>query len=747
MAKKSDAKGAKIPVIGLLAFKNQLITKEELAKAMEECSGAADLDTALKDYFLSNELVSTKNIQRLSRAGKALATRKKEFQFGAIAVKKGFINKSVLKLALDEQANAIKKKKKLILLGDLLREAGMLTAKQCDYIYKLQQRVVQATVHKVEQGEEKHEEQDENTLKEDTVTPQTQISEELSQDAKEEPAKEKIDSPSNELPEDDDIQESSADENGLMEPVVLDGGIQLEISQNLMAAFITKTRQFNQNISVTEIKENLFDQGIVLGLEEDKAIEGFIESSGFKTQAFMVAKGTEPIEGQDAKIEFFFNTDYLKAGGMTEDGTIDFKDRGNIPHVEEGTVLAEKIPMVESRNGFNVYGDELETTPGRDITLNIGKGAKLSEDGYKIIAAVNGFPKYTLAGQIFVHQEYTAEGDVDYETGHINYDGNVKVKGRIKAGFNVKCNDVIASELDGGSIDADGNVNIQGGINEGTIYSRGSVFAKFIHKSEITCMGDLVVQKEVVDSDIKCSGGCNAQTGKLISSRVSAKMGIKAKNIGSEMAAPNSIQVARDPFLEVEMDKNDKKTEALVKKLNEHKAKKEELEKDNLELQKEISDLAHVQDRSQLEEREINSQIASLNESSGDSTQIEQLKQKVEQLKTSAQKAEQDLDTCFEKSEKNEEIIEAKDRQIEECERSLNVLKNEKQNLMNWSRDNPGKAEVIATGSIAPGTIIKGKHSEKRIDKLTSHVRFSEVLSKTDDGELLNIYEIQAGNI
>ena len=46
-----------------------------------------------------------------------------------------------------------------------------------------------------------------------------------------------------------------------------------------------------------------------------------------------------PIQGKNARVEFFFNTDYLKAGDLSIDGGIDFKDRGEIPHVEEGTVL------------------------------------------------------------------------------------------------------------------------------------------------------------------------------------------------------------------------------------------------------------------------------------------------------------------------------------------------------------------------------------------------------------------------
>ncbi|HGY12021.1 MAG TPA: DUF342 domain-containing protein, partial [Desulfobacterales bacterium] len=477
----------------------------------------------------------------------------------------------------------------------------------------------------------------------------------------------------------------------------------------------------------------------------DEMIEGFINSSGFKTKTFRVAKGITPIQGKDATVEFFFNTDYLKAGGLTKDGTIDFKDRGEIPHVEEGTVLAEKIPMVESRSGHNIYGDEIETIAGEDIVLKIGKGAKLSEDGIKVLADVKGFPKYALSGHVFVHQEYVAEGDVDYETGHINYDGNVTVKGRIKSGFKVKGNDIAAIELDGGIITADGNVNIAGGINEGKIYTRGNVYAKFIHQSQVVCMGDVIVEKEIVDADIECSGVCVVENGKFISSRITAKMGVKVRNIGTQMAEPNIVKVGYDIFTEKELGKNKDQVDKLKKQIAQHQDKKEKLKEENLNLQKQITELAHVQDRSQLEEKQINSDISLLQKESENAEKINELKKKIEQLKINAQNAEKNLDACFDKSEKIEDVMEKEDREIKALETKCENFLQEKTNLLKWAKSNPGKSVVIVDGAIMSGTVIMGQHSEKRVTELIRHAKIIEVLCTSEEGKSLNIYEMQVG--
>ncbi len=473
-------------------------------------------------------------------------------------------------------------------------------------------------------------------------------------------------------------------------------------------------------------------------------MNGFIKSSGFKTQSFRVAQGIKAIQGQDAKLEFFFNTDYLKAGGLGADGNIDFKQRGEIPLVEEGTVLAEKTPMVQSRLGQNVFGDEVAAVVGNDISLRFGKGAKLSEDGFKVLAAVRGYPKYSLSGVIFVHEEYTTPGDVDYETGHVDYNGNVNIKGCIKSGFKVRGNDIKAIELAGGIVEAEGDLVVAGGINEGKIYARGNVFAKFIHKSEIVCMGNVNVEKEIVDSCIESSGSCSIENGKLISSKITAKMGVNARDIGTEMATPNEIKVGYDVFTEKELEKNKIKVNKLKQKIQNYKEKKERLKEQNLELQKKITKLAHVQDRSQLEQRLIESKLSA---PGNDSSPREKLNQQLVQLKSNAENAEKNLDQCFEKSEEIEEAMEKVDKNIDFSAGKIGDLIQEKNNLVQWANENPGKAIVTAEGAIQPATVIFGKHSQMTVDVIIRHAKVMEVFSAPEGAENNPVLEMQIKNL
>ncbi|HCY83631.1 MAG TPA: DUF342 domain-containing protein, partial [Desulfobacteraceae bacterium] len=197
-----------IPLIGALALKNQLVTKTELEAALVHCKGADEPDEALKEYFQSQELISNKNIQRLTLAAKAISIRQKEFKFGAIALAKGFINKSVLDLALEDQESDLKSGQKPRLIGDMMVEAGLLTERQRDYILKLQNRIKKAGPA--------------------AVAP-------LPQDLSCDPTTEE---------ESGDASEDTVDDASLMPPESIVGGIQLQLAGDFMAAFLSKTKEF-----------------------------------------------------------------------------------------------------------------------------------------------------------------------------------------------------------------------------------------------------------------------------------------------------------------------------------------------------------------------------------------------------------------------------------------------------------------------------------------------------------------------
>ncbi|PIE61529.1 MAG: polymerase [Desulfobacterales bacterium] len=713
MAKRPE-KQSDIPLIGMLAVKNRLITKSELLAGVNHCQGAKDIDHALEAYFIAEALISKKNIHRLAVAAKAITIRQKELRFGAIAIAKGYINKSVLELALEDQKADLKQGRKPRLIGDMMVEAGLLTAKQRDFILKMQKRGCTQVA-------------DEGRILPDIPLPAE--TKEGNRGAGKAPCS--VVSPSN-----------TQDGPSLLQQTCISGGVMLQVAADFMSAFLIKGSDFDDSVSVSDIKTDLLDRGIVTGVADDQMIQGFIQSSGFKTKSFKVAKGIYPHEGQDAKVVYFFSTDYLKAGGMDENGTIDFRQRGEIPLVEKGTVLAEKTPRVKPRSGLNIYGEKISMPPVTDRALRYGKGAVLSEDKCKILAAVRGYPKFSLGGVIFVHEEYVTGSDVDFQTGHVEFDGRVNVQGCIKSGFKVRGSDIKAIEIDGGMVEADGDLRVAGGINEGKIYARGNVYAKFILSSEILCMGDVYVEKEIVDCTIHAGGACSIFQGKLIASNVSAKRGLMARNIGTEMGGPSVITVGEDGFLAKELALNSEKIAAVKEERATLEGKKSNAISQKNELNEQIPGLAHIQDRSQLAQAEIRKQL----KSSMGKSEKEQLTHKLSELERAAAQAEKNIDQCFSKIDTFDTLINTIDQKLERLDDTLETLNQERINVTQWSHDTPGSPRVVVEGGLLSGSKIIGPNSKMTVNTTLTHVQIFETLSGNTDAQGGPVYQMKIGN-
>lgn len=678
------------PIIGQLALKHSLITKEDLEMALEKCGKGND--PALADYLLEQKLVSATDMKRLTTASRAMEIRERDIRFGAIAIENRYISNSLLKLALDEQKMELTRNKRSKLLGDILVEACMITKDQRDNILKKQNRIKE--LNRLPQKPTGH----------------------LKQEAEEQ------------------ITVSQESQN-LNTATILERGMKLTISQDTITAFISKTDDFDDNITLHDIKYILRSQGIIFGIVDDTLIQGFIDSRGFKTKPFKIAMGVEPQKGADASITYFFDTDRLKVGKISSKGTIDFKERGDIPRVAALDVLAEKKPPVEGCDGKNVFGETTVVTPAKDIKMKYGKGARASEDGLKIIAQIDGQPKLSWAGMISVLDEFTAE-NVDYESGHIDYQGNVKIKGCVQSGFKVSGENIRAAEIDGGIIHAEGDLSVAGGINEAVIYAKGNVWAKFIHKSTILCMGDLYANKEIVESTIENSGACVINQGKIIASTINSKMGIYACNIGTERSISTTLKVGVDTFMEKELAKLKKTITGNQQKLLKAKEKKAELELAVKVEHKTTSQLAHMQEKSLASQKEAMTQTALLRNPE-DQEKLNDMRAVLQNMKKEAATVEDDLNHSFKTLEMLENNLNRFIKEINVLKEELRSNLKERENIEKWARENPGLAIVDVSQTLTAGTRIIGRHSETTIEKTLKKAKIKELMytspGKEDD--------------
>lgn len=397
-----------------------------------------------------------------------------------------------------------------------------------------------------------------------------------------------------------------------------------------------------------------------------------------------------------------------------------------MPYVKSGDLLAEKVPMLKGDPGIDIYGNSVASMKVKDIKLRCGTGTQLSEDGLKVFATTQGRPKISFSGKIFVLSEYKIEGDVGLKTGHINFDGNVDVKGTIQNGFRVKGFNVSAMEIRTAEIDAAGDINVSGGIIGAHIKAQGQIRAKFIKGAKISAYGNIIVEKEIVDSEINTSGACRILKGKIISSILSAKKGVVAKDIGSEVSNPCKLKVGVEEHIEKEVNGIKDSISSRKNELEKLKTMVPAFEIRQQDIHKEITALAQVQDRAMVSQRTLEKELKTF-QKQGEREPFAQAENALKELAAKAKRTDEAINKLFEKQDQLFNSSSEIQKKIIEIHEEIDELRSQRNAIITWSRKEKKVSIVKVPGKIFEGIIISGVHSSMVLKKNYQNILIKEV--------------------
>ncbi|MCG8639654.1 MAG: FapA family protein [Desulfobacterales bacterium] len=525
--------------------------------------------------------------------------------------------------------------------------------------------------------------------------------------------------------------------------IILDDHFELTIPTGKTQALIKIKTDDTQDLTLAHVKQFLEKNKVINGVKNDDAITRWLQTAVSSDDPFLIAMGKDPEYSKDARIIYHFPTDYLHAGKINKDGSINFQDRGDIPYVEEDAFLASKQSAAPGKPGIDVHGQEIEVDTPQDLTFSAGPGARISEDGQRIYATACGQPHLDAMGNISVCPEYQLQGDIGFETGDVNFDGNVVVSGKVKQGFKVTCASLTAKEIQGAEVDITGDLNVSLGIVDTELVKvKGSVQAKFIRNSRINAFGDLIIQKEIVDSTIYLSGACMNESGSIINSQISAKMGIRAGRIGNRSSKPARLTVGVDEHIRLLVAKVDAKLNTNTKVFNELNKEIQTLEKEDHDLHAKIARHAHVQDRSQLELKDIKKKMDGL-KASGNMSAYQKVSRTVKEIKRKAAEAEELINEGFDRQDEIETQISQKQSRIKELEEENQALGDEKKRLLEFSGKQAPLPEVRVAGNAASGTRIFSENASLTLHRTTPRCRIRESSNHPERGGRIQSYEIK----
>lgn len=328
--------------------------------------------------------------------------------------------------------------------------------------------------------------------------------------------------------------------------------MELNVSSDKMLVFCRFYAPSNKGKLMTaeDIIKDLQFQKIKVGIDS-KEIHKFLEERKYCTD-YILAKGTPPVNGTDAKIEYFFNTNPNLKPKRNEDGTVDYHDLNTISRVEEGQLLAKLHEAVKGQPGQDVFGAMIPARQVKTLKLAYGNNITISEDKTEIYSQVTGHASL-LNGKVFVSDVYEVPADVDNATGDIVYNGNVSVKGNVKSGFSVKAKGdiIIDGVVEGAFLSAGGQIIVKRGIhgmNKGKVEAEGNIITKFIENATVVSKGFIeagsILHSQVsAFSEVRVNGKKGFVTGGVIR----AGNLIEAQTIGSDMGTITRVEVGVVP--------------------------------------------------------------------------------------------------------------------------------------------------------------------------------------------------------
>lgn len=679
MAKQQNGLDSRNALIIKIALFLNFLSKSDyqlLIKDLKKLGGKENLD--ILKIMLAKKYVGQQELLQLKKACLNFAKAQEDSRFGSLCIEFGFLTASNLDLALEEQKR-LTESGQHVRIGDLLVDAGMISSRHRKLV--LQKQQLEAAGDKSRAAKTPVE----STPADQTKAPETE--------------------PAETEPEEDEFDLSMMRE-------IRDPEVVLYIQEDGLKAFMKKTVDFDKSMPLTDLKLILDKYGIIYGLVDDGDLTNFINLPKYRDQVFQVAKGLAPIDGTDARIVYMFEQDYLKAGKLSDDGTIDFKERGDIPFVAQGDVLAEKIPPKPGKDGINVYGDSIPQVEAMDVSFNVGKGVHVTRDELKVIADADGTPKLKQSGELSVNTAYFIEGDVDYNTGHVKFDKNVYITGSIRSGFRVEAIDVVANSIDGGIVKAEGDVFVKSGATESVIEAKGKVRAGYLHRCKINSMGDLIVAKEIVDTDVLIEGAFDMSRGRLFSSKVCAKGGAQVYAIGSEKAKPSEIIVGASLYLEKELENIDKAIEQRQNLLEDNTISKNKFEAELAVLKEKLENYRQSKKRtlSMIDEMAKN---GSKDQTDAFQSSIDEADKKIHELSD------------------REALLEAKlkkvTRDISFNAEAVKTSVKDKFTLKRINQAYPAKPILEISGKAFAGTRIAGKHAKLILSQDISRSRIMEM--------------------
>ena len=346
----------------------------------------------------------------------------------------------------------------------------------------------------------------------------------------------------------------------------------------------------NDHITRMEVDAVLAEAKIVNGLSND-AVDHVVNQRPYFT-LIPVACGTPVQEGEHGSVIEHFARQLTRSVKVDGEGIADYRALNYVQTIHEGDVICDIVPPKPGTDGLRVDGAVASPAPVKPAVAPAGKHTKVTEDGLQVVAEKTGHLEYD-GKKFFVKVLLDIPGDVDYSTGNLDYDGDIHIHGDVRATFGVKAsgNIIIDGLVEAAKIEAGGDVLVSCGVlgdGNAEIICGGDLRAKYLESCTVY-VGKAIFADCVMASQVYCDDKIEIMSGRgaILGGSIVAGKTIKAKIVGTDSGRKTDLELGAQTYIKMK-----------------HSEEIEELKKLMKELEKIDRDVAFLEKKHKLQEKQ-----------------------------------------------------------------------------------------------------------------------------------------------
>ena len=354
-----------------------------------------------------------------------------------------------------------------------------------------------------------------------------------------------------------------------------DSEFQVTLDADRMKGFISLIPHEGSGIPIDgeRVKQEIEKEGITRGIDQEKVAAAVLKARGGEVvENLLIAQGLEPEHGEGGKLIFHIERASGSRVTIARDGRANYKKQDRITSVQKETLLAEILPPVDTKDGWDVTGKDIPARENAPASLEAGKNVKKEEAGdgsLKFIAEESG--ELIQNGNVLeVLNVHTIEGSVNLKTGNVKFSGSVLIKGSVLSGFTVVSGEsiIVQETVQGSLLSAADDISVLQGVKgagKAILRAKKNIRANFAEQAHLLCSGDIRIQNSALRCNIKCNGKLTMESdkGHIIDGLVRARQGLEARNIGSARGIPTHIFFGQDYLVRDQIEMEEKSIEKL----------------------------------------------------------------------------------------------------------------------------------------------------------------------------------------